>query len=456
VLVPGTLLYVVPVSGLNASQQHLLAVFTATVIALVAQPVPMGVSTILAMVVLALTRTVPPDRVLSGYSNQSVWLIFSAFLFAGAVTRTGFGLRVAYLIVRRFGKSPVTIGWSIAATNLVLAPFIPSDTGRGGGIVAPVVSSIAGATRSVSGAAGAELGGFLTLVGFHSTYTTSAMFLTSMAANPLIANFAQQGAKVKLTWSLWALGACVPGVIALIVLPWCMLWLRPLSSRDTEPARIFARDALQKLGGLSRHELRLVVVLVLVLAGWITSPWHGISNTTVAMTGVAGLLIMQVITWDELLAEHRAFEALIWFGALIMMADSLLQAGVIDVLATGTFRHLAGWHGTVGLAVVVILYMYVHYGFASMTAQVTALYPSFLAAALVTGANPLICALSLGYFSSLDAALTHYGTGSAPVFFGNGYVTLGKCWTVGFLMSVVNVAIWLGLGTIWWKILGWW
>jgi DASS family divalent anion:Na+ symporter len=60
VLIPGLVLYFVPVLGLSAIQRHLLAVFVATIVALVAQPVPMGVSVTLAMVVLALTRTVPP------------------------------------------------------------------------------------------------------------------------------------------------------------------------------------------------------------------------------------------------------------------------------------------------------------------------------------------------------------------------------------------------------------
>ena len=67
-----------------------------------------------------------------------------------------------------------------------------------------------------------------------------------------------------------------------------------------------------------------------------------------------------------------------------------------------------------------ILYLYLHYGFASMTAQVTALYPAFLAEALAAGVNPLVAGLSLAYFSNLNAGMTHYGTGSAPLYFGTG------------------------------------
>jgi len=456
VLVPGVLLYLLPLPQLNAAQRHLLAIFAATVISLVAQPVPMGVTAVVGLTVLALTRTLTPAQVFSGYANPTVWLIFAAFLFATAVTSTRFGMRVAFLFIRRFGRSSLTLGYSIAGADLVLAPFVPSDTARGGGIICPVVASIARALGSDPRSPTERLGGFLTLVGFHSTYTASAMFLTGMAANPLIADFARQTAHVELTWITWALGAAVPGGLALLVVPWVIHRLHAPGLRDTESARAIASEQLRSLGPVSRNERWLMAVLLLVMAGWISSPWHGISNPIVALAGVSALLLAGVISWDELLGERKAWEALIWFGALIMMADSLLQAGVVGVLSKTAFGYVTGWPTIAALLTLVAAYQYIHYGFASMTAQVTALYPGFLAAALATGASPLVAALALAYFSNVNAAMTHYGTGSAPVYFGTGYVSQAEWWRVGFLVSIVNLTLWLGLGLLWWKALGWW
>jgi DASS family divalent anion:Na+ symporter len=163
-----------------------------------------------------------------------------------------------------------------------------------------------------------------------------------------------------------------------------------------------------------------------------------------------------VISWDDLLGERKAWDALIWFGAVIMMADSLLQAGVVSVLSKRAFLYVQNWPAIAALIALVVVYVYVHYTFASMTAQVTALYPAFLAAALASGVSPVVSALSLAYFSNLNAATTHYGTGSAPVFFGTGYVTLRTWWRIGFLISLVHLLIWLGAGLLWWKLLGWW
>jgi len=456
VLVPGLLLYFLPLPGLTHDQAKLVGIFVATIIALVAQPVRMGVTVILAMTLLALTHTLPPAKVLSGFSNLTIWLVFTAFLFAKAVTATGFGTRVGYLFIERFARTPLTLGYSIAAADLVLAPFIPSDTARGGGVVFPITRSVATAFGSEPGPTAKKMGSFLVLVSFHTTYTASAMFLTGMAANPLIAEFASRIGHVEITWLRWLSGSIVPGMLTLSIVPWLLYrWVKP-EIRETAPARELARAELARMGPLSREERWLLAIMLGVMGGWVTSPWHGISNTFVALAGLSAILLARVITWDDLLGEQRAWDALIWFAPLVMMADQLNETGVIKILSGKLFGALNGWPWGMVLVALVVSYCYIHYSFASMTAHVTALYPGFLTAMLAAHVPPMMAALLLAYFSNLNAAMTHYGTGSAPVYFGAGYVRQGDWWRIGFWVSLINLVIWLGLGPAWWKLIGIW
>ena len=456
VLAPGAALYFFGLPGLNAAQGRLLGVFAAAIIALVAQPVPMSVSVLTAMTLLTLTGTLPAARVLSGFSNVTVWLIFTAFLFARAVTGTGFGMRVACLFIQRFARTPLRLAYSIAAADLVLAPFIPSDTGRGGALIFPIARSVSLAFGSEPGKTARRMGSFLMLASFHTTYAASAMFLTSMASNPLIADFARSIGHVELTWTRWLAGSIVPGLLTLLLIPWLLhRWAAP-EIQDTSAARALAQAELARMGPLSGREKWLAVILLAVMAGWVSSPWHSVPNAFVALAGICCLLLTGVLRWDELLGEHRAWDALIWFAPLIMMADALNETGVIKTLSAGLFGVLRGWPWPLAFVALVAAYVYLHYGFASMTAHAMALYPGFLAAAVAGGIPPMLAALPLAYFSSLDAAMTHYGTGSAPVFFEAGYVSQTEWWRLGFWISVVNFAIWMGAGSLWWKLIGIW
>ena len=110
------------------------------------------------------------------------------------------------------------------------------------------------------------------LVSFHATYTASGMFLTGMAANPLIADFARKIAHVDLTWVRWLEGSIVPALLTLTLVPLLLHRLVRPAITDTAPARAHAGAALRELGRMKQAELWLVVVMLGVMAGWVTSP----------------------------------------------------------------------------------------------------------------------------------------------------------------------------------------
>lgn len=455
VLVPGVTLYFAPVAGLAPNQRQLLGFFVATILALVIRPAPMGVTVFGSMTLIALTGTLPLAQALSGFSSPTVWLIFSAFLFAQAVTHTRLGLRIAYFFISRMGRTSLSLGYAAALSNLVLAPFVPSDTARGG-IVAPILKNVAQVLGSEPGPTSPKIGAYLTMVGFHTNYLASVLFLTSMAGNPLIAKFAHDIAGLELTWGTWALATVLPGICSFAFIPWLMHSLQPPQLQETGNAQTYAQGKLDDLGPLSRQEGALLMVLFAVILGWITSPWHGLGNTVVAMSGVCALLLFRVIAWEDLLGNARAWEVLIWFAPLLMMADEMSRQGVIKVIFDDAFNHLHGWPWPLAMAVLALGYFYAHYGFASLTAQISALYPGFLGAALAAGVPPSLAAWTLAVLSNLNAGLTHYSTGSAPVYFAGAYLSQNTWWSVGFIISVVNLAIWMGIGPMWWNFVGLW
>jgi DASS family divalent anion:Na+ symporter len=267
-----------------------------------------------------------------------------------------------------------------------------------------------------------------------------AMFLTGQASNALIAKFAADVAGVELSYTRWLIGGLVPGVVSLVVVPLVIYRLFPPEVRHTPGAAAFARDELVRLGRMQRGEWIMLLTFVLIAGLWMTTGLHHINYAVVALAGICTLLLANVLTWDDVLGERSAWDVFIWYGGLVQMAAALGDTGITSA----------------ALAVLLLVYFYAHYAFASITAHATAMYVPFLVVTLAAGAPPMLAVLSLAYFSNLDAALTHYGTTPAPIYFGARYVTQREWWKHGFIASVVTITIWSTIGFAWWKMLGWW
>jgi DASS family divalent anion:Na+ symporter len=139
-----------------------------------------------------------------------------------------------------------------------------------------------------------------------------------------------------------------------------------------------------------------------------------------------------------------------------MMASQLNALGFIPWFSENVGNLMGDTPWTVAFPGLCLVYFYSHYMFASNTAHVSSMYAPFLGVAIAVGAPPLLAALALGFLSNLFSGTTHYGTGPAPILFGSGYVDLRTWWGLGALLSVVNILIWLGIGGLWWKFLGYW
>lgn len=452
----GILIWLLPrPDAVDPRAWRLLAIFVATIAGIIAKPLPIGAVAFVGIAATLATGTLTLAEALSGFTSAPLWLVMTAFFLASGFIRTGLGERIAYLLVSRFGRSTLGLGYSFVASDLVLAPMIPSNTARAGGVIFPILQSLA---RTVVGGDSGEARrtrAFLTLAAYNATVITSAMFVTAMVANPLIVQLASsQG--IALTWTMWAVAAAVPGAISLIVVPPIIYALTARGAAMHAGAPEVARAALRRLGPMTRSEKVMATVSIVLLGAWIAGSSLGLDPTAAALIAIAALLVTGVLGWDAVAGDQEAWNTFIWFATLVMMATYLGELGLIAWF-TDQVKPLVGGVGWVaGFTGLVLAYFYTHYFFASMTAHVSAMYAPFLAVALALGTPPVLAALVLAFASNLFASLTHYGTAAAPILFSGGHVALGEWWRVGLIVSVVNIAIWVGIGAAWWRVLGLW
>ncbi|MBY4850157.1 DASS family sodium-coupled anion symporter [Serratia marcescens] len=467
--------FLIPVpEGVAPNAWQLLALFIGTIIAIIGKAMPIGAVSVIAIALVAVTGVTNPgkpgaalDDALSGFSNQLIWLIGFSIMISLSLNKTGLGARIGYYFISLFGKKTLGIAYALTLAETTLAPVTPSNTARGGGIIHPIMKSIADSFGSkpelnTSG----KIGRYLSLVNYNINPITSAMFITATAPNPLIVSLIAKGThgSFELSWSMWAVAALVPGLCSLIVMPLVIYLLYPPEVKSTPDAPRFAREKLQALGPVTLPEKITLGVFALLLVLWagipamVFSPALAVNPTTAALIGLAVLLATGVLSWEDVLKHKGAWDTVVWFSALVMMASFLGKLGLIGWLSqtvgNGIDRMGMSWVG--GTILLTLIYLYSHYFFASTTAHVTAMFAAFFAAGIALGAPPALLGLILAFSSSLMMSLTHYGTGTAPIVFGSGYVTLGEWWKAGWVMSVVNLLIWMLIGGAWWKLLGYW
>ena len=443
-------------AGVESKAWHLLAIFLATIVSFITKPLPMGASAIIALVIAVVSQTLTIDQGLSGFSSTTSWLTFSSFLIARAIIKTGLGTRIAYFFMAILGKNTLFLGYGLVATDLILSPAMPSGNARSGGIIFPLVKSLATIHHSEPhDGTSRRIGGFLTFVAFQATQITTAMFLTAMVANPLMAELAKEIGGVTIDWLTWSLAALLPGGICLVIMPLIVYFYYPPEIKSTPHAPKIARRKLREIGRIESQEWLMLGTFTILLFLWVFGDrLGGIESATTALIGVALLSITRVLSWNEILEEHKAWNILIWFSILLTMATYLNELGFIPWVSQIIGNLVSGMLWQLAFLVLCLAYFYSNYFFASKAVRASAMYPAFLSVAISVGTPAMYAALTLAFLTNLSGCLTHYGTAVAPMYFSAGYVDAATWWRLGFILSLVYLVIWLLVGWLWWQLLG--
>ena len=431
------------------------AIFICVIAGMVTEPLPASALVLIGLTAMAANGT-PMREVLGGFAEPSVWLVIIAMLIAKVMLDCGLARRIALLFVRAVGRTSLGVAYALQMTDVTLASGVPSITARSAGMVLPIARGIAELFDSRPGPSAKRLGTFLIVAMYQGSAVACAMFLTGQASNLLGANLALKLANVEVTWVSWFVAAIVPGLLSCAVVPWIAYRMLTPEVASTPEAPIFAAAELKKMGPLSRDEWVTVLVFGGVGLMWMTSAWHRLDVTFVALIGIGVLLATGTLTWQTAAGERSAWDVFVWYGGMLRMGQLLNDTGSTQVLAQNVAGLFTGIPWAAVLVGILIIYFYAHYFFASITAHMLAMFPPFVAVLIGIGVPPQLAVYSLLCTANLTAGLTHYGTTTGPILFGVGYVSRSDWWRVGFVTSVANIVIWLAAGGVWWKWLGFW
>lgn len=435
-------------AGLTADAWRLFAIFAAAILAVILNAFPLLTASLLAVSAAVLSGTVDPVKAFAGFANSSVLLVVVAFLVANAVVKCGLGRRISLLVVRAFGRTTLGLGYSIFLTDAVIAPAFPSNTARGG-VLYPIVLALSqGGGSMPNDDTTRRLGGYLMFCGMASLSVSSALWLTATSGNPIAVSLAAPYG-VSINFGTWILAASVPVLAMILLLPFLLYKVFPPGATGTADAPAAAREELLKMGSLSRDEKIVALIFALMVTGWILATPLKLNVTAVAFAGLGALLLTNVLTPKDISLQGDTLVTFLWLAVLFALSGQLNELGFMGYVGGQLTSLLAGIGWPVTYVVLLVLYVALHYGFVSQTAQILALFDVFLNVGAQAGVPAALMAFALLFASSYFSTITPQGGSQNVVFVSSGYLTQPELYRLGLITTVFCLVIFLVIGTPW-------
>ncbi len=364
---------------------------------------------------------------LSGYALAMTWLVVGAFVIAQAFRDTQLGKRIAYHLIRIFGRSAIGLGYAAAFSDFIIAPMTPSNAARTGGIIFPIFRSVAETLGSTPDHNPEKIGAYLSQLLYIITMATGITFLTSYAANGVAWAMTDQILGLQISWIQWTISFIVPAGVVLLLAPLIIYKIYKPTIGKIDNKRI-AAEGLKDLGPISRNEKILLVLFLLAIILWSTSSYTKINSTAVVLAFIALTLLTGAL---------NKFQFFNWLAGWLETYIDFSSFSHIGLLITLVFAGTA-----------------CRYLFVSCGAYMASVIPVQYTIGLAAGLPKMDMFLVFVMCGVMGAYVTHYANAAGPVLFGAGYVPLKKWWATGLFMTLVSYVIFALIGVPYWKILG--
>lgn len=237
------------------------------------------------------------------------------------------------MLVKKMGHRTLFLGYAVMFSELILAPVTPSNSARGAGIIYPIIRNLPPLYNSQPNDANSRsIGSYIMWMGITADCVTSAIFLTAMAPNLLLIGLMKSASHTALSWGDWFSGMLPLSILLVLLVPWLAYVLYPpvLKSGDQVPR--WAEAELKEMGPLCSREKKMLVLMVGALVLWIFGGDY-IDAAMVGYSVVALMLVLRIISWDDIVSNKAAWNVFFWLASLITLATGLNNTGFITGLA---------------------------------------------------------------------------------------------------------------------------
>lgn len=415
--------------------------------------VPLGVTSLLPLILFPYFDILGTKEVFSAYSNPVLFLFLGGFLFAIAVQQCGLHTRMAINIMMYTGYSPRFLVFGImlgtALTSMVMSNTVtalmmfPITTGLcmlftegvGKGEHTQAITNFK-ILSMLAVAYSASIGGMATIIG--------------SPPNAITVGIVKELLHKTITFTEWAIIG-IPVMFLLLFLTWILLFLfYPVVNIDMERIRSYLKVEKAKLGVMKQEEKVVLLIGAFLLIGWVAEDsWNipfisSLSDTQVSLCGV--LLLFATRVNGKPLLDTQAFSKVEW-NILYMFGAGFALSGAYGILPLKEiFSDIFSIFQTMPPLSMAIIFCLLA-GFATELTSNSSVTVLLLPIAYTLASDFALSELytMIGVcFASSCAFMFPSSTPSNAIVFGSGYLGVSDLLRVGACLTVLS-ALLLGL-----------
>lgn len=325
--------FVQPPEGLSVEAMRYIGIFVCVVGWLLVNAVPDWAAFLTCISAYIVFNVTNFSKAVAPFADTTIWLLIGCMGMSIALISTGLVKRLAFAILSLF---PESYRGQIAAfftAGFVVTPFIPAKIGKG--LLMVPVAAAAAKALGYPARSKAATGLFLTI--WATTGILSYAFVTGAAPVMIIIGLMPAEQQGLWTWMQWFL-ACLPWLLIVGALSIVAILVLYNPKKDKAGAvyqpqeKGFAKTQLKAMGPMSRNEIITAVLLIAAVVGWIFGSRIGLGAPVIAMSALAILAILGLVTTQEFVSKIP-WDTVVFIGGILSLASLLTELGISRWLA---------------------------------------------------------------------------------------------------------------------------
>ena len=455
------LVFLLPMEGLSLAGKKSIALLVWLISMYAFEPVPMAISSLLAVPLTVFWGLANVNKALAGYASSSIYLIFGAFIMAAAVEKSRVAERLTYWMLSKIGCTAVRITLGVTITNIVLAFLVPSTAARTA-LLLPVAMSIIELVQRQNGLIGpnekpirSNFAVGLLLILAYTNSIISAGVLTASTPNPVTVDFIFKATGKVISYADWFILGFPPALMMTMFSWWYISTFCKSEVKEIPGGAEYIEQKLTGMGPVKQIEWKTIFVVGLIGVLWATGNITRLDTTMVCLAGSGLFFVLKVINWSDV-SKSGALNIMVLMGGGFTVAELLFSTGAAKWIAVSLLQ-ATGMVGASMLTVllgIIVVVQYSHFIFQGTTKMATILTPIIIAMAVASNIDPAVVALPAGMIIAGYPLVMFYSTISNTIIYDGAIIKFSDFPKFGFPICTVAVLLYVVMALTYWKWMG--